>query len=219
MNNRCKHGFLIIAMIGITMMGLAQSGKISIKFIGNSGFYMTDGSKHLCVDFPYKSGAHRYMEYSSSELDSIPVNSVLLFTHRHADHYSKKLLKKLTGKAYGNWNVSELEELNEPEFSIQTFKTSHKFTFKHYSYLITWHNKKIYISGDTGNAEPMSKIENIDWVLAPFWVYRNAQDQNILIDTKMYGICHLYPTQKIGEGFPENVHFFTKQNEVITISY
>jgi len=201
--------------------GFSQSNEIRIRFIGNCGLHMTDGDLSIYADFPYKSGAHRYMEYDRSELDSISDHSIFIFTHRHADHYSKKLVKKLKGRVYGNWNVSKLEELNSSaaDFSIQAFKTSHKFTFKHYSYLITWHGKKIYLSGDTGDIGPVSRISDMDWVFAPFWLYRNAQVANIPIDTRMFGIYHLYPFQKIGEGFPDNVHFMTKQREVITIPY
>ena len=135
---------------------------------------------------------------------------------------AKKLIKKYKGRVYDNWSVKKLEKKfhnSFQDFSIQPYKTSHLFTFKHYSYLITWHNKKIYINGDTGDLEPLSTIDNIEWVFAPFWIYSNARDEKMKIDTKMFGIYHLRPTQIIGEGFPDNVHFMTKQNEVITILY
>jgi L-ascorbate metabolism protein UlaG (beta-lactamase superfamily) len=222
MTNLYKKILAILAIVFISNLCFSQSTEIKITFIGNCALYMTDGELNIYVDFPYKSGAHKYMEYDKSVLDSIKDNSIFIFTHRHSDHYSKKLVKKLNGKVYGNWKVSKLEkDLNNTfqEFSIKAYKTSHIFTFKHYSYLITWHNKKIYLNGDTGDIEPVSKIDNIDWAFAPFWLYKNAMVENITIDTKMFGIYHLYPTQKIGEGFPENVHFLTKQNEVISIPY
>ncbi len=68
--------------------GYGQGNEIKIKFIGNAGLYLTDGNINLYVDFPYKSGAYKYMEYDDSELDSIASNSILLFTHKHADHFS-----------------------------------------------------------------------------------------------------------------------------------
>jgi L-ascorbate metabolism protein UlaG (beta-lactamase superfamily) len=203
-----------------------QSNEITIKFIGNCSLYMTDGNLNIYIDFPYKSGAHNYMKYDKSELDNIKDNSIFIFTHRHADHYSKKLINKLTGKIYGPWNMSkkrklDLVKLSESykDFSIQSYKTSHKFSLHHNSYLIAWHNKKIFISGDTGDVEPISKLSNLDWVFAPFWIYRNAMEQKVAIDTKMIGIYHLYPDQKIGEGFPGNIHFLTHQSEIISIPY
>ena len=115
----------------------------------------------------------------------------------------------------------DLEKLSDSvkDFSLQAFKTSHIFSFHHNSYLITWHNKKIFISGDTGDIETIRKLNNIDWVFAPFWIYRNAMEQKVAINTKMIGIYHLYPDQKIGEGFPDNILFLKQQNEKILIPY
>ncbi len=225
MKNIKKYIFLIISFIIISNFGFGQNNEIKIKFIGNCGLYMTDGDLNLYLDFPYKSGAHNYMEYDSSELDSISNNSVFIFTHRHSDHYSKKILRKIKkeheGKVFGNWNTTELNELNNSvnDFTVKAIKTSHKFTFKHFSYLITWHNKKIYISGDTGSLEELSKLKGIDLAFMNPWLFMNAEKEKVTIDAKMFGIYHLYPDQKIGEGFPDNVHFLTEQNEIILIPY
>ncbi len=212
---------LLIPILFISINGFSQTNEISIKFIGNAGLYLTDTKTNIYIDFPYKSGAHNYMKYNKTELDSIKDNSIFIFTHRHSDHYSKKLLKKKSVRKYGNWNVSKLEELNNSidDFSIQAFKTSHKFTFSHYSYLITWHNKKIYINGDTGDLEPLSKIKNIDWAFVPYWILYNAKDQNIKIDAKHFGVYHLYPTQKITGTIPADKIFLQQQNKVISIPY
>lgn len=48
---------LTIALIFISKDGFSQANEIEIKFIGNCGLYMTDGSLHVYTDFPYKSGA------------------------------------------------------------------------------------------------------------------------------------------------------------------
>jgi hypothetical protein len=51
---------------------------------------------------------------------------------------------------YGPWNVKQLAELDSTleDFSIQCIKTKHSFSFKHYSYVITRHDKKILVAGD-----------------------------------------------------------------------
>jgi len=225
MINIYKKLIIIITLFFISSLVYSQTNEIKIKFIGNCGLYMTDGDLNIYIDFPYKSGAHKYMEYNSSELDKINDSAIFLFTHRHSDHYSKRLLRKIQkereGKVYGNWNVKELKELNDSEqdFSIQAIKTSHKFTFKHYSYLLTWHNRKIYINGDTGDFEPVSKIDNIEWAFVPYWLYDNARRNDITVNTKMLGIYHLHPYQEIPSGWPENVLFLTEQNEIFRIMY
>ena len=140
----------VITLTFITSIGFAQSNEIKIRYIGNCGLHITDGINHIYTDFPYKSGAYNHIEYEDSEIDSLKKNSFYIFTHKHADHYSKKLLKEVLktkkGKAYGPWNISELERLDDsiPDFEIQTFKTKHRFSLNHYSFLITWHNKKIF---------------------------------------------------------------------------
>ncbi len=78
----------------LTLVGYSQTKEIQIKFIGNCGLYMTDGTTNIYTDFPYKSGAYGYMEFEESELDSVKENSIFIFTHKHADHYSKKKVKK-----------------------------------------------------------------------------------------------------------------------------
>jgi len=224
MTNFYKKILLIITIISFSNFGFSQSNEIKIKFIGNCGLYMTDGKTNFYIDFPYKSGAHKYMKYDKSEIDSIKDNAIFIFTHRHSDHYSKKILKKLSGQKFDPWNINELEKLGEtiPNFNIQAFQTSHKVfgvSFKHFSYLITWHGKKIYISGDTGDLEDLSKIKNIDWAFVNPWIYMNAENEKIKIDAKNFGMYHLYPNQEINGEIPENLIVLKNQGEIITIPY
>jgi hypothetical protein len=223
---------LIIILCFSTNFCFSQSNKISIKFIGNCGLYITDGTTNIYTDFPYKSGAHSYMEFDSAELDSIQPNSIFIFTHKHSDHYSKKHLKKVLktkkGQAFGPWNITELEQLKTiiPEFNIETFKTQHKvfgISFKHYSYLITWHEKRIFLSGDTESANTIGNLKNLDWVFVPYWLLIDAEEHNISIDTEQYGIYHLYPEQipsaKKKWDDTSNIHPLVKQGNIIQIDY
>jgi predicted alpha/beta superfamily hydrolase len=193
-----------ILLTVITFNGYSKSGEIEIEFKGNCGLYLTDGVTNIYVDFPYKSGAYQYMEYDENELDDIKENSIFLFTHKHADHFSRKLLRKVLkekgGQKYGVFNIKKLNELNEtlPDFTIEAFKTEHKvfnIPFKHYSYLITWHGKRIYISGDASYSDTICKVKNIDWVFGPSWILRDAKKQGKEIDFKMYALYHLFPQQ------------------------
>ncbi len=127
MTSLYRKWLFIITLIGSSNFGYSQSNEIRIKFLGNCGLYLTDGTSNLYIDFPYKSGAYGYMKYDLTELDSIKENSIFLFTHKHADHYSKKNLKsiktKFKGMAFGNWNTKEIEKLNNnSDFKIETLK-------------------------------------------------------------------------------------------------
>ncbi|HOZ50856.1 MAG TPA: MBL fold metallo-hydrolase [Chitinophagaceae bacterium] len=225
MSNFYKLCLFFICLIGISTAGFSQSNEIKITFLGNCGLYLTDGSSNLYIDFPYKSGAYNYMKYDPSEITNIKENSIFLFTHRHADHYSKKILKQIKGKhngrVFGNWNIKKFAKLTNSlnDFKIETFKTKHRFTFKHYSYLITWHGKKIFLSGDTETSETITTIKEMDWAFVPYWIILDANEKKVKIDTKKIGLYHLYPDQKVNNSKPEKVILLNKQGEVIRIEY
>lgn len=212
---------LCLFTIAYSTHNYAQSPNITAKFIGNCGMFLSDGDSHLYVDFPYKSGAFNYMEYDASEIDSIEENAVFLFTHHHNDHYSRKLMRKVKkrkgGKVFGNWNTDELDSLNE-SFSIEAIKTSHNFSLKHYSYVITWHGKRFYFSGDTETIDEALKIENIDWAFITPWMSNSLVRAQKKLDAKMIALYHLYPTQKLPEEKPDNYIFLIEQGEILDLS-
>ncbi|NUY80567.1 MBL fold metallo-hydrolase [Flavobacterium sp. MAH-1] len=187
-----------------SLSGFAQTGEIKIKFIGNCGLYLTDDKTNFYIDFPYKSGAHDYMEYDKAEIDSIKPDGIFIFTHRHSDHYSEKILKKLSGQKFDPFNVEELEKLGQsiPDFDIKAFRTDHTvfgISFKHYSYLITWHGKKIYLSGDTTESETFAAQSGIDWTFAPAWLLMDAKEKGIKLAgiSQKFAIYHIGPKDKI----------------------
>ena len=203
----------------------AQDHAITVRFIGNCGLYLTDGTLDVYTDFPYRSGAFGYMEYPVSELDSIRPNATHLFTHRHPDHYSKKLVKHLSGTAYGPWKVAKkrkadlsLPEYATAEFRVEAFKTKHRFAHHHYSYLITWHGKRIYINGDAENPETISKQEPMDLAFVPVWILQGAQEQNMKIACNRFAVYHLYPNDKVTTDDPKIQLLFT-QGEVLSVPY
>lgn len=200
----------------------SQSNTITVRYIGNCGLHITDGISDVYIDFPYKSGAHNYLEYDESEIDSLKENSFYFFTHRHSDHYSKKLLKSAVktkkGKAFGPWNISEMKGLSEviSDFEIKTFKTKHRFSLNHYSLLITWHSKKIFISGDAESAETIGQMTNLEWAFVPAWLLVDAQENKVKIDAKMIGVYHIGPKDDINIT-GEKIQMFKKQGEEIAI--
>ena len=222
-----KKILLIAALTGFSCAGFGQSNEITIRFIGNCGLYMTDGATHFYIDFPYQSGAHDYMEYDASEISNIKDNAIFIFTHRHADHYSKKILKNLSGRKFDPWNIDELEKLGEsiPDFGIKAFKTQHKvfgISFRHDSYLITWHGKKIFISGDTENADTIATQSAIDWAFVPVWLYMDAKEKGVDLAhlSQMYAIYHIGPDDTItNDGTNPKIKLLDKQGEVMTIPY
>lgn len=225
MKTKCTNPLIGLLLTFISGVSFGQSNEIRIKFIGNCGLYMTDGNLNIYSDFPYKSGAYKYMEFDESELENVKENATFIFTHKHADHYSKtnvkKVLKSKNGRKFDPGNSGKLASLSReyPEFAIEAFKTKHKFSFRHYSYLITWHGKRIFLSGDTESAETIGKVGKLDWAFVPYWLIRDAKEKSITIDAKMKGLYHLYPNQQFKNEIPADVRVLEKQGEVITIPY
>lgn len=215
---------VIVSLLFFSTTGFSQSNELKIRFIGNCGLHITDGVTDIYTDFPYKSGAHRYMEYADAELDSIRENAYFIFTHNHSDHYYKGKMKKILaekkGKQYGKWNIDELEKLGDsiPGFQIKAYKTKHAFSFKHYSYLITWHGKKIYLSGDTESAETILEMHDLDWAFIPSWLALEIGKSDKPLNAIKVGIYHIGPNDDVEIVGPK-VHMFKIQGEVITIPY
>lgn len=224
-NYKLKCIALNFAALLFLNFGYSQNHAVTIRFIGNCGLYMTDGQSNVYLDFPYRSGAHHYMEYNLAELDSIKDHPVFIYTHKHADHYSsrvKKISKKLGGQIFTPKNAGKLSELNTQlkDFTIEVIDTKHRFSFNHCSYLITWHGKKFYISGDTENAETIASYKNLDWAFVPAWIFIDALRSQISLSevSKMFAIYHIGPRDKITNENPQ-IKLLDQQGEVITVPY
>jgi L-ascorbate metabolism protein UlaG (beta-lactamase superfamily) len=218
--------YLALTALLLSLTSFGQTDEIKVRFIGNCGLYMTDGTTNFYIDFPYKSGAHHYMEYDLSELDSVKPNPLFIYTHKHSDHFSGKLVRrlarKLNGSVYSPSNIDELLKLNNtiPNFKIEVFKTKHHFSINHYSYLINWHGKRIYISGDTEHVETIATIKDIDWAFMPIWLILDAQRKNVTLkdNVDMLVIYHIGPKDSITFKEPDpRVKLLTKQGEVMVI--
>lgn len=217
---------LFCILFGMYGSAFAQTPSIRIRFIGNCGLYMSDGQLDVYVDFPYQSGAFNYMKYDKAELDSIRDNALFIFTHRHPDHYAGRHLRKRSGQIIGPWKVAKkkranLQKLRDsfPDFSIQVFKTKHRFSSKHSSYLLSWHGKKIFLSGDTETAGTMAAIPAMDLAFVPYWILSDAKEKGLKINAEKFIIYHLYPNQKVSGTIPENMKLLQKQGEVLNIPY
>lgn len=224
MNKTIKSQLILIAFLFLGTIGFGQSNEIKIRYIGNCGLHITDGETHIYTDFPYQPGAYNYLEYDQSEIDNLKENAYYIFTHKHRDHYYRgkinKILKRKKGKKYGKWNISKLEKLGEviPDFKIEAFKTKHKYSSRHYSYMITWHGKKIYLSGDTESEETIMKMKGMDWAFIPSWLVPKINATGIPLDTKKIGIYHIGPSQNINIT-GEKVLMLKEQGLIISIPY
>jgi L-ascorbate metabolism protein UlaG (beta-lactamase superfamily) len=167
------------------------------------------------------------MTYDAALLDSLHDHSIFLFTHGHADHYNKKLFNQTHQKLYAPWPVSNnlsgkrkysLKFLNDsmPDFSITEFKTKHRFSLKHCSYLLVWNGKRIYISGDAVSADTVCTLKDLDLVIAPAWLIRDANNRSLKIDTKKVIICH-HRSQENIENRSKDKILIPTQNQTVEL--
>jgi L-ascorbate metabolism protein UlaG (beta-lactamase superfamily) len=202
-----------------------QTGEIKIQFIGNCGFYMTDGDLNILVDYPYVSGAYGYMTYDKKKVKKFE-KGFCLFTHGHADHWSRKAFKKLNLKLFAPDQVAlglsgkkklKKKDFNQfKDFKFEAFITPHRFSIKHYSYLITWHKLKIYFTGDAENPDYLLSMKNLDIAIVNTWLLKAIKNQNKTIDAKKIIVCHHRTGEKVDAG-QEFVKI--EQYETISIKY
>ena len=97
--------------------------------------------------------------------------------------------------------------------------TKHRFSLKHYSYVIEWHGKKLFVSGDTEHPETIGLIKGIDYAFVPTWILFYANEKHLSIDAKTKVIYHVYPNEKIEEKANADFIIFDKQGMQIKIPY
>lgn len=221
MKSMYKNLIATVLLAVLAQVSFAQTQEMTITFLGNAGFLMTDGNTNIYFDFPYKSGAYGYMKYDSSEVTTVKDSSIFIFTHKHADHYSKSIVKKLNGKIYSGRNRRKISRLEKdiPGFSIKPYRTKHRFSFSHYSYAIVWHGKRFFVSGDTEHPETIGLIKGIDYAFIPPWILSYAKQKSITIDAKTKVVYHLYPNEKVEEKGKADFIVFDKQGMTIQIPY
>lgn len=176
----------------------AQPTPLQAHFIGNMAVAITDGAFTLVTDFPYVSGAFGYMTYDPAAIRSDTAETLALITHRHDDHWAPALFAKT------NWKVAGPREVTAglppdrvvtmaPRFAhgpltIEAIDTPHA-GIGHHSYVVTWHGRRLYFSGDTESADHLAALANLDAAFVSPWLYRAALRAG-RIDAKRVIIYH-----------------------------
>jgi L-ascorbate metabolism protein UlaG (beta-lactamase superfamily) len=168
--------------LGLLIAGLAASTHcgppptLSIRFIGNAAFELTDGRTTLLVDFPYESGSGGFMTYDSAAVR--PRGRVLaLFTHRHSDHFDRDALLARGWPAYGPAEVlallppdrvfSRSDSVAFGAFRVVRIPERHvrHADVENVAFLITWRGRRIYHSGDTVDPADLQAMPELDVAL------------------------------------------------------
>lgn len=186
---------LLSFLVAMPLAAVAdEDPALTLTYIGNEAFMISngkngaDGEPVLMTDFPYQSGYSVYMTYDPGYLDYAG-DIVSLITHRHLDHVDPGLLN-LTGwnaigprDALGALNPMAVSIVSqqadgEPEtiqyggIRVIPIRTEHSTT-EHYSYLVEWRDKTLFLLGDTGTADALFQLDReVDIAFLTPWVLR-----------------------------------------------
>ena len=194
-------------MLPLTLVAY-QRPALDARFIGNMAFAISDGTTTIMSDFPYQSGSSGYMNYRPQEIHSSTSSTLALITHRHNDHWDPDLFQK-TG-----WNVAGPDDVTSMVAAARVIPVKSQGTFGaarieaietpharigHYSYVVTWHGRRLYFSGDTESKDHLVALKNLDAAFVSPWLFRSVLRASQRIDTKLVVIYH----HEAGENVPE----------------
>lgn len=173
-----------------------NTGRLTIKFIGNAAFEISDGATTLLSDYPYQSGAFGYMRYDAKNVQ--PKGRVVcLITHEHDDHFAPKLLAptdwflaahpKVKADLPAERRLPFGDTMRFADIHILPVKTPH--TDAHCSFLVIWKGKKFYFTGDTDTPDFLPK-EEVDILFITPWLLDAARKRNQKLNAEQLVLHH-----------------------------
>jgi len=145
------------------------------------------------------------MEYDAREIRSSTPQSIALVTHRHGDHWDRPLFEKTTWKVIGPADAVSGVDPGRVVRSLAVAPARTTVTFEgiavealptphagigHYSYLVTWHGRRLYFTGDTDDAGQLLEMKNLDVAFVSPWLYQRAEKSGRRIDARRIVIYH-----------------------------
>ena len=154
-----------------------QANELDIRYVGNAGVELYDGTTTLLVDLPYQSGAFGYMAYDPTQIRARG-RVVAVITHRHDDHFDSRLFLSTDWTIYGPAEVTgalpadralQGDRQTLGAFTVQRVRTPHAGT-EHYSYLVTWRGRRLYFVGDTEDPTHILATRDLDVLFITPWL-------------------------------------------------
>jgi L-ascorbate metabolism protein UlaG (beta-lactamase superfamily) len=168
-------------------------------------YAISDGKTTLFTDFPYQSGYSVYMEYDAAHIRSSTPHTLSLITHRHGDHWDRGLFQKTNWQVMGPLDavadvaVSRVvralpvapsrSTTSFEDLTIEAIPTPHA-NIGHYSYLVTWHDRRLYFTGDTDDAMALLAATNLDVAFVSPWLFQRATKSARRIGARQIVIYH-----------------------------
>ena len=88
------------------------------------------------------------------------------------------------------------DELRFGDVTIFPLKTPHS-TVAHYSYLLEWHQKRIYFTGDTESLDTLVAAGDLDALFITPWLFYKLRRSGHKLNVKQIFIYHHTTTEKV----------------------
>lgn len=184
-------------LLSLFIMSAVSSDSLEVRFVGNAGFELYDGTTTVLVDLPYRSGYSGYMEYDFNNIMARG-NVVTAITHRHPDHVEIDLLRDNDWSLFAPNEVAQSFESSRVmttnpstagDFRLTKYRTPHRDT-EHYSILIEWKGIKLYFVGDTEDPKHVLGMSELNLLFITSWLSCAADRTGQDIDTERKVLLH-----------------------------
>lgn len=194
----------IASAIPFATSGAQAPAELRARFIGNMAFAITDGETTLFTDFPYRSGAFGYMRYDLAAVE-IPRGAITLVTHEHADHWDPELFRgtglrviahpAITSELPPDSVLSWQPAMRLGEIEVTPVRSPH--TEAHSSYLVRWHGRRLYFTGDTESTSELLAQRGLDVAFVSPWLVRAVIDSGARIDAELVVVYHHTASERL----------------------
>jgi L-ascorbate metabolism protein UlaG (beta-lactamase superfamily) len=198
--------FLLIVVAVLTHASAQPAPVLRARFIGQMAFEISDGTTTLMTDFPYQAGYVGAADFAPREIVAGTAETLALITHKHPDHWEPSLFRHTKWKVLGPADATSAAPADRivPLSSrvafgsavIEPLETPHA-RIGHYSYLVTWHGRRLYFTGDTDNSERLLATKNLDVAFVSPWLYQSIAKSGGRIDARRVVIYHHSRDQQV----------------------
>lgn len=195
---------LLLLLVAAALPAAQTGTALEARFIGNMAFAITDGAVTLVSDFPYESGAFGYMTYEPAAAKTSTAGTLALVTHRHDDHWQPRLFnatgwkvlapQDATGGLAADRVLAIASSVAFGPMTIEPIATPHA-SVGHYSYLVTWHGRRLYFTGDTESTDALLAARDLDVAFVSPWLLRAVSRDGARIDADRIVVYH----HRVGE--------------------
>ncbi len=196
---------MLLALFLLAGLAPPPPEALRARFIGNMAFEIGDGTSAILTDFPYESGAFGYMTWTRPAPAS-PA-ALCLITHCHADHWLESLAPLHCARVAGPADVVAAAPgrvldvtagASWGAFRITPVPSVHGH-MKHFSYLVEWNSRRLYLTGDTDDPATLLAQRDLDVAFVSPWLLAIAKKGGAAIPARRVIVYHHQTGERVAE--------------------